>query len=181
MVDDRAVQFVQALAELDRGDLAALRRNAGESIATSRGVAGLFYRIAPEGVPGSRDEEIYFLVATLYGLNKYKHTGDFGTTMARVRDAKGSGSIDRRMAILLDSEFDLIDGRRPGGGEMAYRLRQLVKLAAGHEVGVDWPLLIQHLSHWGDSTRWVRKAWAQSYYAGVAQPEEQVGATRKGE
>lgn len=180
MADDRVVEFVRALAELDRGDLSKLRRNAGETMGSSRGVSGLFYRIAPGGVPGSWDEEIFFLVATLYGLNKYKHIGDFGTTMARVKAVHGSKSVDQRMAVLLDSEFGYIDEWRRGGGELAYRLRQLIKLAAGHEVGVDWPLLIEHLCQWTHPKRWVRKAWAQSYYAGAVQLQEQAEAKREG-
>lgn len=177
MADDRAAEFVQTLAELERGDLARLRRNAGETIGSARGVAGLFYKMLPDGVAGGRDEEIFFLVATLYGLNfKYHHSGDFGTTMARIKEESRSANIDRRMAILLDSEFGLVDGWRPGGGELAYRLRQLVKLAAGKRVGVEWPLLLRHLTAWNHPDRRVRKRWAQSYYGGArtAEPVETV-------
>lgn len=177
MTDDRAAEFVQTLADLERGDLARLKRNAGETIGSARGVAGLFYSMLPDGVAGGRAEETYFLVATLYGLNcKYQHTGDFGTTMARIKAESGSASIDRRMGILLDSEFGLVDERRPGGGELAYRLRQLVKLAAGKRVGVEWPLLLRHLTDWNHPDRWVRKRWAQSYYGGArtAEPAETV-------
>ena len=160
---DRVEIFLDKLASLDRGELAVLRRNASCTLAEARNAAGLFYRLLPPGV-SERDEEIYFLVATLYGLNKHKSKDDFGATMRTVKIKTGREGIDRRMAILLDSEFDLIDGFRSGGGEMAYRLRQCVKLASGHEVGVDWGALLRDLLQWSRPGKRVRKQWARSYY-----------------
>jgi CRISPR type I-E-associated protein CasB/Cse2 len=166
---DHVDVFVSRLAKLDRGDLAILRRNAGRTLAETRNAAGLFYRLLPLGVP-ERDEELYFLLATLYGLNDHKPEKDFGATMRAVRVKTGRESVDRRMAILLDSEFDLVDGFRPGGGEMAYRLRQCVRLAASEEVGVDWAVLLRHLLRWMSASKHVRKQWARSYYGRL--PEE---------
>jgi CRISPR type I-E-associated protein CasB/Cse2 len=167
MDKDSAKEFATALKELERGERAMLRRNAGETIASSRDVMGLFYRILPPGM-SKRDEEVCFLVATMFALNhRYCHEGDFGTTMAAVRAKTSSASLDRRVAVLLDSEFDMIGGSQPGGGEMAYRLRHLVKLAAGQEVGVDWEELLEDLSWWGSESRRARKKWARSYFAAV--------------
>jgi CRISPR type I-E-associated protein CasB/Cse2 len=84
--------------------------------------------------------------------------------MRAVRVQTGSESVDRRMAFLLDSEFDRIDGRKSGGGEMAFRLRQCVRFAAGHKIGVDWPQLLADLKGWMHPSKRVRKQWAQSYY-----------------
>lgn len=160
---DKADLFLERLAGLDRGELAILRRNAGSTLAEARNAAGVFYRLLPPGVP-ERDEETYFLVATLYGLNKYRFNDDFGATLRTVKIKTGQDSVDRRMAMLLDSEFDLIDGFRPGGGEMAYRLRQCVRLASGHEVGVDWGALLRDLLQWSRPGKRARKQWARSYY-----------------
>jgi CRISPR system Cascade subunit CasB len=171
------VRFFENLAKLDRGDLAVLKRNTGNLISQSRQAMGLFYRLLPHEVANSRDEELYFLVATLYGYNhEFAEEGDFGTTMHRVKiaregSAEETGSlspIDRRMAILLDSELDLADGFRPGGGEASYRLRQCVKLAAGARVGINWPLLLKDLTQWSHPDKKVRKRWARSYYGAVA-------------
>jgi hypothetical protein len=74
------------------------------------------------------------------------------------------------MAILLDSEFDLIDGYQPGGGEMAYRLRQCIRLADSKEVGVDWTKLIKDLIFWTHPGKNVKKRWANSYF-GYASPQ----------
>jgi CRISPR system Cascade subunit CasB len=155
--------------------LAILRRNAGHTIAESRGAIGLFYRILPRQMAGSREEEIFFLIASLYGLNAYAHKGDFGSTYSLVRRISGSESIDRRFTILLDSEFDVIDGIRPGGGELAFRLRQAVKLAAGKSVGVDWPRLLADLTKWNEPWRAIRKQWARSYFGQNSQNGEDSG------
>lgn len=164
--------FVERLSKLERGARATLRRNAGRTIAEANGAVGLFYRLLPPQLAGGRDEELYFLVATLYGLNDLPHRGDFGSTLRAVRALTQSESIDRRMAILLDSEFGVVEGVRPGGGETAYRLRQCVKLAAGRGVGIDWPRLLADLPWWSHPERRVRKEWARSYYG---QPVEKKG------
>ena len=152
----------------DRGDLARLRRAAGRPLSQAGQALGLFYRLVPSGV--SRDEEIYFLVATLYPLNPptrgHETKGDFGTTMAALRKKVDLGALDRRMAILLDSDFDRIDGK-PGGGSLSYRLRHLIKYAEAQAVGVDWGRLLADLVRWTDPERRVQKRWARSYYQGT--------------
>lgn len=155
--------FVAKLSMLNPGDLAILKRNAGNTLAESHGAIPVFYRILPYELAGKHYEEIFFLIATLYGLNKYRMTGDFGLTMRRVKE-KASESVDHRFMVLLDSDFDTIDGNRPGGGELAYRLRQCVKLANSKEVGVDWVRLLKELQYWRHENKYVQKRWASSYF-----------------
>lgn len=159
--------FIRSLMELSTGDLAALKRNAGNTIGESRGAAGVFYRILPRSVAGRYREEIYFLIATLFGLNKYAFAGDFGATMRAVKQKTGTENTDRRMAIILDCVFGAVDGGRPGGGELPYRLRQSVKLAAGHEVGVDWVNLLDDLCRWDHPQKFIQKKWARSFFSAV--------------
>jgi CRISPR type I-E-associated protein CasB/Cse2 len=173
------LRFINRLSALERGEIATLKRNTGNTIAESRNCAGLFYKILPNEIAGVRDEEIYFLVATLFGLNTLKYHGDFGSSLHLVKIRTSSEGIDRRMAILLDSEFDLVDGFRSGGGELAYRLRQCVKLAAGHEVGIDWPKMLYDLTWWSHPEKRVRKQWARSYY-GSPENETQFNNEIKG-
>ena len=179
-ISPQILRFFENLSKLDRGDLAVLKRNAGNLISQSRQAMGLFYRLLPHEVANLRDEELYFLVATLYGHNReLAEEGDFGTTMHRVKLAREGSSedtgslspIDRRMAILLDSELDLADGFRPGGGETSYRLRQCVKLASGARIGINWPMLLKDLTQWSHPDKRVRKRWARSYY-GAAAPKD---------
>ncbi len=164
-------RFVSRLGELSRADLAVLKRNAGRTIAESHGAASVFFRLYPPR-DRDRDEEIFFLVATLYGLNPRRLTGNFGKTMrALKKSGMAEDAADRRMSILLDSDFDLVDGFRPGGGELAYRLRQYVKLAASKEVGVDWQQLLDDLRWWGHPQKRAQKRWARSYFGTTASAE----------
>jgi CRISPR system Cascade subunit CasB len=173
--------FFARLGGLGRGDLAILRRNAGRTLGESRNALSLFYRVLPSPLVGTWDEETFFLAATLFALNQTPHSGDFGSTMRAVDRLRGGspantegreGPIDRRMRILLDSEFERFGGR-PGGGELAYRLRQCVKLAASEDVGIEGPLLLRHLRSWDHPNRWVQKQWARSYF-GVATDENET-------
>jgi CRISPR system Cascade subunit CasB len=163
--------FVVKLSTLGTGDLAILKRNAGNTLAESHGAIAGFYRIMPYGLP-KYNEEIFFLVATLYGLNKYPASKDFdfGKTMRRVKE-KSSESVDRRLMALLDSSFGTIDGYQSGGGELAYRLRQCVKLANSKEVGVNWVKLLKDLQYWTHESKKVQKSWAKSYF-GYSPDEE---------
>jgi CRISPR system Cascade subunit CasB len=178
---EEVVEFVERLATLERGQLATLKRNAGNTLGESRNAMGLFYRILPPQVSSGRNEEVYFLVATLYGLDAGGFSGDFGASMRAVNLARkdplaqpGAGAvsgIDRRMSVLLDSEFDRVDGK-PGGGELAYRLRQCVKLAASAEVGIHWALLLDDLTRWQYPEKRVQKRWARSYYSEIVATEQ---------
>jgi len=162
-----AERFVARLGELQRAEKAILKRNAGNTIAESRAAPAIFFRLYGSGP--EREEEVFFLVATLSGLNKHSLKGDFGKTMLAVKKAKDdSESIDRRFSILLDSQFGLVDGFRPGGGELAYRLRQCVKLAASEMIGVDWVQLLNDLKWWNHTEKRVQKRWARSYFGSSA-------------
>jgi CRISPR type I-E-associated protein CasB/Cse2 len=166
MIDVSVTEFVGRLEELRKdspGDMAVLKRNAGATIAESHNAMVVFYRLLPYGIAGTPREETYFLVATLYGLNKYHHYGDFGSTMRQVKDKRGSDSVDNRFRILLDGEFEAA-ARSRGGGELSFRLRQLVALAASSEVGIDWPQLLNDLLFWNSEKRLTQKRWAQSYF-----------------
>lgn len=166
------LQFLGRLRHLSRGERAILRRNAGRTIAEARNAAGLFYRILPP--VHKAQEEIYFLVATLYGYNDRSHRGDLGATLRDVKAAAGSESIDRRMAILLDAAFDRGADGCPGGGELSYRVWQAVKLAASRQVGVNWELLLKDLLAWSYPEKRVQKRWARSYFQQTAADESGV-------
>jgi CRISPR system Cascade subunit CasB len=173
--DEEFLERLKTLSETARGDLAVLKRNAGNTIAESHGAMKAFYNILPFGIADSPNEEIYFLIATLYGHNnKNRFTGDFGQSMRHVKESSGSESIDQRMATLLDCDFGIVDGYKPGGGEFAYRIRQCVKLANSHEVGVDWLRLLQDLKFWNYQERRVQKRWARSYFGYGKPANEQV-------
>jgi CRISPR system Cascade subunit CasB len=162
-------EFVARVQALDRGRQAALKRNAGNTIAQSRGI-GWFYSLL-RGDQFGRDEEVFFLVATLLAQDRRTlegrrpFSGGFGQTMRQLAERSNADGVERRFRILLDAEFDLEEGYKPAGGELAFRLRQLVKLAGAKEIGVDWPQLLYDLRRWGAPGKRVQKQWAQSYYS----------------
>ena len=98
-------------------------------------------------------------------------SGDFGQSLRQVSVLGNPDGVERRFRILLDAELDLIDGFKPGGGELTFRLRQAVKLAAAQDVGANWALLLRHLSHWNNTRKWVQKLWARNFYDRDCKPE----------
>ncbi|MBV9865236.1 MAG: type I-E CRISPR-associated protein Cse2/CasB [Abitibacteriaceae bacterium] len=168
---------VASLRGINRGKLAALRRNAGATTGTSRGVAWVADWL--HEVPVGQHEQ-FFLIATLFDLNrKPPIMRDFGETMRRVKE-NASDSFERRFLVLLDAQFDLIydalDGTRSGGGELTYRLDQMVKLAASKEVGVNWPVLLADLCCWELPGKPVQKKWARNFYAPRLAPDDDLSA-----
>lgn len=168
-------RFISQLEELvrtgGRGSLAVLRRNAGRSLAESRGAVALFYRMLPMRL-GPR-EEIYFLVATLFPWNDLPSLGgNLGHSMALLRSKTGSEALDRRMTVLLDADFDDSPSGALQPGELGFRLRQTVKLLASHDIGVDWRRLLEDLLSWSHPERWVQKNWARAYFGRTAEDDE---------
>jgi len=156
--------FVKQLEQLEKGPRAILRRHAGSLLSESSSVYSVFFRIYPKHQKWY-DQDIYFLVGTLFPLNQHEFMGDLGDTLRSVRIRSDSSSVDRRMAILLDSDFDHSEGR-DGGGTLAFRLRQLIRLADSQGVGVDWRRLLADLLFWSHPDKRVQQRWAQSYYSG---------------
>jgi len=156
--DTRITEFCQKLAQLDAGEKARLKRNAGRTLAESRRVMGLFFnKVLPYGVPRYQ-EPTYFLVATLYPLNPVE--GGSGSLGAALRHARGeSDSLDRRMEILLDADE----------AHLPFRLRQMVKFLYSKRVPIHWPLLLRHLLAWNSEKRWVQERWARDYFVGTKQ------------
>ena len=160
------VKRLETLREVDRGKIAALRRNAGNTLGQARGVAWIEGWL--DGAPREHDEQ-FFLVATLFDLNReHARTEDFGASMKRVSES-ASDSFERRFLTLLDAEYDLmedaLDGAKKGGGEVAYRLRAMTRLAASKNVGIHWPILLADLCCWEMPGKPVQKKWARNFYA----------------
>ncbi|MHB9025930.1 MAG: type I-E CRISPR-associated protein Cse2/CasB [Armatimonadota bacterium] len=156
-------QFIERIERLGTGELAALRRGCGERDPVEGRcpwLVGLIYGVASEAT--------VFLVASL--LAQYRTTdikagghsldGNFGETWKRAIAGTDSESIKRRFHILLDAEYD----PQTGDGDLPYRLRQMVRYAAGKGVGIDWPLLLEHIRGWNSPAKWVQKEWARSFF-----------------
>lgn len=155
--DERIDAFVKRLADLNAAERARLKRNAGLSLAESRDVLGLFYRLLPATVPEWQHEQ-YFLVATLYPLAKGTDKGDLGSMLRAARSPSNGAGLDRRMEVLLDASRD----------ELRFRLRQAIHYANSQRVRVNWAALLDHLLLWDRSDRLVQKKWASSYFGQIS-------------
>lgn len=146
--------FIGKLRQLDPGDRARLKRNAGETLESSRQVLSLFYRLLPYGVPAYQ-EEVYFLVATLYPLAEECSSGDFGASLHRARgEEKYAKGLDRRVENLLDADM----------GQLPFRLRRSVQFLHSQRVRVNWVGLLDDLLWWSHPDRKVQQRWARSYF-----------------
>ena len=154
-----------------RADLARLKRSAGHSLADSPGAFALFYWLLPPALRGNdRDEERFFLVATLYAIDpRSSGLGDLGSTLATLAAARASGreGIDRRVAVLLDADAQ----------DLPFRLRQLVTLVASAEIGINWRALTEDLLWWDHPARRVQRRWARSYFGGPSSRESKDAAS----
>lgn len=180
--DENIRIFVDRLEALSSGDRAVLKRNAGNLLTESRGGAmAVFYRVLPFGIHPN-EEELWFIVATSRFLNRYKieaiienSNKDFGWTLIEINKAYKSDSFDMRVRGLLDCRWN------EGDGALAYRLRQMVKLADGKSIPVDWRCLLHDLLNWEHPERWVQKKWARSYFGSRLSQESIVENTNENE
>lgn len=175
----QATDFINELRVIrksDRGRMSALKRNAGEML-FGRGTSWFYSLLkTPEQ---RRHREIYYLIATLFDFNRLEgRKGNFGQAMLELCNNMNRDPKDfRRFHILLDAEFDHV--RDPdeidspwadGGGELAFRLRQMVKLMASKDVGIDWAELLVDLCSWSHPNRRIQKKWARSFFGDSTPP-----------
>ena len=154
-IDPRITDFIKRLGELDAGGRARLKRCAGQRLAEASGSAlRRFYSLLPPGVSRFQ-EEVYFLVATIYPLADDGGTGNFGISLRQARQASNSQGLDRRVEILLDADEN----------QLPFRLRQATRFLASNQVRVNWPQLLADLLYWTHPARFVQQNWARSYFA----------------
>lgn len=158
---EQTKRFVAALGKLDNAGRARLKRNAGRLLGEARQVHQVFYQALPYEVPESQHED-YFLVATLFPLAPHsEEAGSLGATLRRVRQDRTS-SLDRRFQTLLDSDR----------AQLAFRLRQAVRLVAAAHLPLDWSTLLRHVLAWDLHERPIQLLWARDYFVGQrAQPD----------
>jgi CRISPR system Cascade subunit CasB len=154
-LEQQFINRLHLLKENDKGAMAKLKRNAGNTLAESRGVHAIFFRLLPHGVPEWK-ESYYFLVATLYPLASPATKGSLGTALktAKKNNPKNKDGYDRRMEVLLDCDAD----------QLSFRLRQVVRLLKSAEVPVNWQGLLKDLTSWNYINRFVQEKWARDYY-----------------
>lgn len=169
--------FVRNLSQLEDGDRARLKRNGGKPIAESRDAHLLFYRrVLPYGAPAWQEDR-YFLLATLYPLDKGQRERDrrrqrgeaddapaeagravsLGDSFRRARTDLNKEGLDRRFARLLDAD----------GDELPFHLRQAVRRLTNDGTFVDWAQLTRDVLNWDSPRRAVQRHWARDYVAAI--------------
>lgn len=146
--------FMGRLDKLEPGDRARLKRNAGRSLAEATQVLGLFYRLLPPGVP-EKEYEAYFIAATLYPMAEGGGVGDLGASLRRAQSNTNRKGLDRRVEVLLDSDWS----------QLQFRLRQAIHFLQSNRVRVNWPLLLSDLLWWPAPNHRVQQRWARSYFS----------------
>jgi CRISPR system Cascade subunit CasB len=150
--DSRVTTFLTRLEKLDAGDRARLKRDAGRALSEAQSLA-VFYRLLI-GLP-VKQEETYFLIATLYPLADAGGSGNLGAALHRARDPKTHKGLDRRVEILLDADST----------QLPFRLRQAIRFLKSNRIRVNWQQLLEDLLKWNSPYRTVQKEWARTYFA----------------
>lgn len=174
--DSTIYKFIAALVRLEDGDCAKLKRNAGQSLNDSRDVIGLFYnKLLRDAAINKWDEEIYFLVATLYPFDKRrkkqadtatvdeptevekdsKHIPSFGRSLHSIRNEANGNGLDRRVERLLDADET----------QLAFYLRREVQFVTNEGGHIDWAQLLDDLLHWNNADRYIQRRWARHYFS----------------
>lgn len=167
------INLLQEMCKSNRGQLAQLKRNVGEPL-PGRGTTW-FYSLLYKGNSGRRLRygAEYFLVATLYDLNRYDSKGaaNLGASMklAVAQANANEESTIRRLQILLDAEYESPNKEQ---SEFAFRLRQTVQWLDGKQVGINWAQLLVDVCNWSPSAEYadkygarnVQKKWARSFF-----------------
>lgn len=153
--EDLADVFVERLERLDRASLARLKRNAGNSLAESRGVMGMFYGLLPTGV-NRYDVPRYFMVSTLFPLAEGGGQANLGASLRRIRKDGNQAGLDRRMERLLDADEE----------QLAFHLRQALHYIASQRGRVNWSQLLHDLCAWTHPDKYIQRQWAERYYVG---------------
>lgn len=152
-----------------RAERAILKRNAGKTLADSRGADLIFFGLSPPELwderEGGRDRhERAFLLATLFCLAGGAKGSSLGTEMRLyAKDRDRESAVSRRLMVLLDCEEP---------ERLAFHLRQLVKMLVSEGRGLDWYRLADDLRRWNHPDRIVQRRWADEFMRVPKEPEE---------
>ncbi len=184
--NDRFIPYLYSLKHENTGKLAALRRACGQRLAESHSCQD-FASISTHPA-----DFLTATLAAQYSASQiqggryhttYKGRGSIGAAWAkycRERDrdqdpatfyrrrqeaiAKGQDpprppSIHERFRTLLDAELEL-----DGTGELAYRLRGLMRMLVAEDIPIDVVQLAHDLRGWRAESRYVQARWAKAFY-----------------
>lgn len=186
MSNDPFIPYLYSMRYENTGNLAALRRACGQRLAESRDCQWL------ASVSTRPADFLTVTLAAQYSAAQiqggkhhttYNGRGSIGAAWARYcrerdpeqdpsifyrkrqdalakgQDAPRPPSIHERFRTLLDAELEL-----DGTGELAYRLRGLVRMCVAADVPIDVIQLVYDLRGWRGESRYVQERWAKAFY-----------------
>lgn len=144
--------------EQDRAALARLRRGLGKRMGTPE----MFSYIVPYLPESSRDQENYFLIASLFAMHPAKALR--GVSLGSVFRSiwEDSDSIEKRFTNLLSSDSE----------DIGDHLRHAVSLAKSKGVPIDYHRLLYDLTYWNHPDYFVQLAWARDFYKNEKQDKD---------
>lgn len=190
MSDDPFIKYLNSLptlAKFDTGQIAAYRRACGQPLAESKGCQDF------AAVSTRPADFLTVTLAAQYSSKKiqgkkhhrhYDRKGSIGAAWAaycksrnseddphafyrRRQESLASGqsppnvpSIHERFRTLLDADLEL-----DGTGELAYRLRGLVRMLEAEDIPIDVIQLAYDLRAWRAESGCVQERWAKAFYA----------------
>ncbi|HRJ34277.1 MAG TPA: type I-E CRISPR-associated protein Cse2/CasB [Fimbriimonadaceae bacterium] len=190
MSEDMFISYLNAFPQIAKyatGQVAAYRRACGHRLAESKGCQDFCC------VSTKPSDFLTVTLAAQYASDKiksrghhqtYKNQGSIGAAWAeycrkrkqeddpytfykRRQDSLAAGnspanvpSIHERFRKLLDAELEL-----DGTGELAYRLRGMVRMLVAEDIPIDVIQLAHDLRGWRAESRYVQERWAKAFYA----------------
>lgn len=172
------VQHLQALAQRDRGAMAALRRSVAFAPGAYPPAFPVVERFAAQGEDREPARRALYLMAGLYALHP-AHIGGrpLAVGLAEARLRRDSPSIEKRFIALLDADTDTL----------AEHLRQAIALLAAEDSGLDYADLLSDLRDlldpWNEERRdRARQRWARAFYRALSREQaDQAGASEQTE
>ena len=154
--EDDGIPLVVWLEKLrdreDRAALAKLRRGLGKRMGTPE----MYPYVVPFLPKERRNEDLYFLVASLFALHPdaAPRGRGMGEVFRKIGGGDASESIEKRFVHLLSAHRE----------DVADTLRQAVSLAKSKDVAVDYHQLMADLLRWDHPDRYVQLRWAKDYW-----------------
>jgi CRISPR system Cascade subunit CasB len=163
--DEKFISYLEKFVrDENRAALAHLRRGLGKDSATATEmfpyISGWTANLT------RRDENAYFLVASLIGLyptNSWKSEEKFnnlGRSFSFLKE--DSDSIEKRFVALLNSETE----------DLPNHLRQIVSLLKSKEAPINWLQLLKDIKFWEIENSNVQRNWAKGFWGNSTENTE---------
>lgn len=190
MNNDRFIKHLRSLpylAHFDSGLIAAYRRACGQRLAASRGCQEFFNHLVlpvdfltvtlvaqypTDKIARNEHHKSYgnkgSIGAAWAAYCRYRNVEEDPHTFYRRRqealergsDPPNVPSVHERFRTVLDAELEL-----DGTGELAYRLRGLIRMLVAEDIPIDAIQLARDLRGWRSASRAVQERWAKAFYA----------------